>query len=307
MIKASIAQATARNAVTDFENLYISIPFTEEEKALFMTAGQTDPAWVVTVNMRLGDCNKSPLVFTISDAELVGNSKRQLLEFGDFWYIYIPMNQMEVEKLNLFQLACGMINPAFRLRIDKKLPENRVPMLELTNAKLLAALQSLFHQCEYMGAPLTHPDMKAAKDAIEMAGGEISLEQMECAACGKMHDRVDGIDCPECKDWFCDNCYDTSKGDGCHCHPKAEKTTRPVLEIIDEQPQKKNSSDAACLKTLLGIHRGTETEESDPEAELRKIWTEKGISQERQDELIADVTAKAKPGAMVGPFVIPNR
>lgn len=27
-----------------------------------------------------------------------------------------------------------------------------------------------------------------------------------------------GIDCPECGEWFCDNCYDTTKGDGCYCH-----------------------------------------------------------------------------------------
>lgn len=27
-----------------------------------------------------------------------------------------------------------------------------------------------------------------------------------------------GIICTECGRVFCDSCYDTGKGDGCHCH-----------------------------------------------------------------------------------------
>lgn len=44
----------------------------------------------------------------------------------------------------------------------------------------------------------------------------------------------------------------------------------------------------------------------DPEAELRKMWTEQGISKEKQDSIIAETTAKAQPGASVGPFTIPQ-
>jgi hypothetical protein len=40
------------------------------------------------------------------------------------------------------------------------------------------------------------------------------------------------------------------------------------------------------------------------ERELRDLWTAKGVSEERQNELIADVTVKAQPGAKVGPFTI---
>lgn len=40
----------------------------------------------------------------------------------------------------------------------------------------------------------------------------------------------------------------------------------------------------------------------DPDAELRKIWTDKGVSEARQNEMIAEIEAKARPGAMVGPF-----
>jgi hypothetical protein len=47
-----------------------------------------------------------------------------------------------------------------------------------------------------------------------------------------------------------------------------------------------------------------EPKEQDPEASLRRIWDAQGVSQERQDELIADTTAKAQPGAKIGPFTL---
>lgn len=42
-----------------------------------------------------------------------------------------------------------------------------------------------------------------------------------------------------------------------------------------------------------------------PETQLRSLWTAEGVPQARQDELIAQIKAKAAPGAMVGPFRIP--
>jgi protein-L-isoaspartate O-methyltransferase len=47
-------------------------------------------------------------------------------------------------------------------------------------------------------------------------------------------------------------------------------------------------------------------EPGDPEADLREMWTQQGVSEERQNELIAGATAKAQQGAMVGPFIIPT-
>ena len=47
-----------------------------------------------------------------------------------------------------------------------------------------------------------------------------------------------------------------------------------------------------------------EPKEQDPEASLRRLWDAQGVSQERQDELIADTTAKAQPGAKIGPFTL---
>lgn len=43
------------------------------------------------------------------------------------------------------------------------------------------------------------------------------------------------------------------------------------------------------------------------EKELRELWTRQGISEQRQDELVASVTAKAQPGTPVGPFTIGGR
>lgn len=42
----------------------------------------------------------------------------------------------------------------------------------------------------------------------------------------------------------------------------------------------------------------------DPEIELRELWTRQGVPKERQDELIAEVTAKAQPGTQIGPWKI---
>ncbi|WP_216846474.1 DUF3560 domain-containing protein [Granulicella sp. L56] len=47
-----------------------------------------------------------------------------------------------------------------------------------------------------------------------------------------------------------------------------------------------------------------EPQQEDPEAALRRIWDAKGVSKERQDQLLAEVTAKAQPGAKVGPFTL---
>lgn len=43
----------------------------------------------------------------------------------------------------------------------------------------------------------------------------------------------------------------------------------------------------------------------DPETKLRQIWNEKGVPVEKQEAILADITAKAQPGAMIGPFQIP--
>lgn len=41
---------------------------------------------------------------------------------------------------------------------------------------------------------------------------------------------------------------------------------------------------------------------SDAEKELRSIWTEQGVSEQRQNEILQEIRMKAQPGAQVGPF-----
>lgn len=40
------------------------------------------------------------------------------------------------------------------------------------------------------------------------------------------------------------------------------------------------------------------------EQQLRAIWSANGVPKTLQDTMIADIIAKARPGARVGPFVI---
>jgi hypothetical protein len=40
----------------------------------------------------------------------------------------------------------------------------------------------------------------------------------------------------------------------------------------------------------------------DPESELRSLWSARGIPAERQEQMIAEIKAKAQPGAAAGPF-----
>jgi hypothetical protein len=44
----------------------------------------------------------------------------------------------------------------------------------------------------------------------------------------------------------------------------------------------------------------------DPEKELRAMWTAAGVATDRQDAMFRDTIAKARPGAFVGPFQIPD-
>jgi hypothetical protein len=45
---------------------------------------------------------------------------------------------------------------------------------------------------------------------------------------------------------------------------------------------------------------------TDKETLLRELWDTMGVSKFEQDRVIDSITAKARPGAMVGPFKIPE-
>jgi hypothetical protein len=42
------------------------------------------------------------------------------------------------------------------------------------------------------------------------------------------------------------------------------------------------------------------------EGDLRALWAKRGVPKERQEEILREVAEKAKPGAQVGPFKIPE-
>lgn len=46
--------------------------------------------------------------------------------------------------------------------------------------------------------------------------------------------------------------------------------------------------------------------QDDPEKELRILWDLLGVPKKRQDAIIREIKEKAKPGATVGPFKIPE-
>ena len=47
-----------------------------------------------------------------------------------------------------------------------------------------------------------------------------------------------------------------------------------------------------------------QNEPTQSELTLRAMWDEMGIPLPKQDEILAEIDARAQPGAMVGPFVI---
>lgn len=66
-------------------------------------------------------------------------------------------------------------------------------------------------------------------EKIELRFGSVASpgarRHMICRKCGEIVDTLSGgvdgnggIRCTECEEIFCDNCYDTGLGDGCHCH-----------------------------------------------------------------------------------------
>jgi len=49
---------------------------------------------------------------------------------------------------------------------------------------------------------------------------------------------------------------------------------------------------------------GKVNEPTKSELNLRAMWDQMGILPQKQDEILAEIDARAQPGAMVGPFVI---
>jgi phospholipid N-methyltransferase len=85
-----------------------------------------------------------------------------------------------------------------------------------------------------------------------------------------------------------------------------DKLSGGVMSAADVQAKR----DAGLLVDTgdtIGFGLLTPHPAPDPEAPLRELWTSQGVSPERQEEVIASVTAAAQPGARVGPFTIGER
>lgn len=68
---------------------------------------------------------------------------------------------------------------------------------------------------------LTDADERTAYDAGYLGAAKRSVVGVTCANCVapiEVTTMEDCIECTECGFTFCDNCYDTGKGDGCKCH-----------------------------------------------------------------------------------------
>jgi len=100
----------------------------------------------------------------------------------------------------------------------------------------------------------------------------------------------------------------------CANGPRQQAAFQDEAELYEPLPAKSFAAQGTAVNVaLLVLIKPAERqkpepdpEDSDPESRLREMWTAKGVSQERQDEIIADITAKAQPGAYVGPFRIPQ-
>lgn len=91
---------------------------------------------------------------------------------------------------------------------------------------------------------------------------------------------------------------------------KYMELTDKVLNLIDNQAEDKMSRGdlQGCVEAIIMQainYTEPEIEQADKvEKKLRDKWTADGVPKEKQDAIIADVTAKAQPGTHIGPFII---
>lgn len=97
--------------------------------------------------------------------------------------------------------------------------------------------------------------------------------------------------------------YYYTSGDFVHSHAGIEAYKDAMHRAAVECAMKKEGK--AVHAVIAGYPDLSKPE--DPEAELRAMWTAKGVPEERQNEILADVAAKAQPGAQVGPFKISEK
>jgi hypothetical protein len=106
--------------------------------------------------------------------------------------------------------------------------------------------------------------------------------------------------CPDCQSWGPFTVTMTTR-----LRLRDERT--PFLD--DEGDTDDDSAFAMCpdcqrqAPVASFRHAGAIMDEAERHA--RAYWTQQGVDRAVQDQIVADLTAKARPGAWVGPFQIP--
>lgn len=67
--------------------------------------------------------------------------------------------------------------------------------------------------------------------------------EIRCGQCGDYAEPENTIVCTECNKRICDNCYDTTKGDGCQCHARINvgdsvRTKNQMYFVEANQPER---------------------------------------------------------------------
>ena len=92
--------------------------------------------------------------------------------------------------------------------------------------------------------------------------------------------------------------------------PDDEQSVEFMLNVEKNAPKRWDSHPGTLRAHFAGVHGVTLSDDAiekkypQDEWDLRKLWASGGVPVEKQDRLIAEIDAKAQPGARVGPWVI---
>ena len=112
-----------------------------------------------------------------------------------------------------------------------------------------------------------------------------------------------------------DESANTNGGEGWHC-PDCQSwgpfTVDLITSVLDDEggTDDDNTAFARCPDCQRQApvssfrHAGVIMDETERHA--RAYWTQQGVDRAVQDQIVADLTAKAHSGAWVGPFQIPD-
>lgn len=132
---------------------------------------------------------------------------------------YYPTRDMSAQLLRAVRML-GEIGQKLTFRPNRSSSELRPDITPLI-ADVLAGLMQL---CTLLRLDLGTIIEQMGKDLVKLHN--VFIPSTHCVTCTTklLEPQATGagencIQCTACNRWFCDSCYDTSKGDGCYCHP----------------------------------------------------------------------------------------